>query len=179
MENIKLKTSVQSKLQLKWSGSFKITCVWPETDNIELELPHDWKIHPIFHTSLIKPWKKNDDLRFPSRAHKRPPPVPEADPQENIYEVEAIKDNKILRGKNYYLVKWTGWPESDNQWVKESDMEGSQDLIREYMDRITSQPTTSHCSHRKSVQPLPPPLAPPDLPPTPPTLRQSKRTQVR
>src|SRR5436305_2007041 len=136
-----------ANLQLKWSGPFKITRVWPETDNIQLELPHDWKIHPIFHTSLIKPWKKNNDLRFPSRAHKRPPPVPEADPQENIYEVEAIKDNKILRGKNYYLVKWTGCPESDNQWVKELDMEGSQDLIREYMDRIASQPTTSHYSY--------------------------------
>ena len=180
MENIKPRTTVRSKLQSKWSGPFKITRVWPETDNIELELPHDWKIHPIFHTSLIKPWKKNDDQKFPSRAHKRPPPIPEADPQENTYEVEAIRDNKVLRGKNYYLVKWTGWPESDNQWVKESDMEGSQDLIREYLDKIADQPTTSRRSRPKSVQqPLPPPpLAPPDSPLTPPTLRRSKRARV-
>ena len=39
--------------------SIQITRVWPETDNIELKLPHDWKIHPIFHASLLESYKAN------------------------------------------------------------------------------------------------------------------------
>ena len=30
------------------------------------------------------------------REHTKPPPIPEADPQENIYEVEVIRDHKIF-----------------------------------------------------------------------------------
>src|SRR5579859_5582463 len=159
MKNIKYKTSVHSKLQPKWSRPFKVINFWPETDNIRLELPKDWKIHNVFHTSLIKPWHENNDQKFPSRRHKRPPPVPEADPQEDVYEVEAIRDNKVLRDQNYYLVKWSGWPESDNQWIKESNMEGSQELIQEYLSSLGQEPPTSRHSHQKSRQktPLPPP----------------------
>ena len=100
MKNIKWKTSVRSKLQSPWEGPFEILVSWPSIDNVKLQLPSDWKIHDIFHTSLIKPYHSNDDERFPSRKHAKPPPIPETVPQENIYEVEAIRDHKILRGKN-------------------------------------------------------------------------------
>ena len=76
----------------------------------------------------------------PSRKYAKPPPIPEADPQENIYEVEAIRDHRIFRGKNRYLVKWTGWPESDNTWVKEDDMEGAKDTIKEYLNSLNLPP---------------------------------------
>src|SRR5438552_9137581 len=136
MKNIKRKTSVRSKLQSPWEGPFEILVSWPSIDNVKLQLPPDWKIHDIFHTSLIKPYHSNNDERFPSRKHAKPPPIPEADPQENIYEVEAIRDHKIHRGKNRYLVKWTGWLESDNTWVTEEDMEGTKDTIKEYLDSL-------------------------------------------
>jgi hypothetical protein len=157
MENIKHKTSVRSKLQAKWSGPFTITQYWPDTDNVQLELPTDWMIHNIFHTSLVKPYKKNNDEKFPSRKHQRPPPIPEADPQENVYEVEAIRDNKVLRGQNYYLVKWTGWPESDNQWVKEKDMEGSEDLIKEYNGSLVAPPPSRRSRHKSAKTSTPAP----------------------
>src|SRR5437773_9416088 len=56
MKNIKWKTSVQSKLQLPWEGPFEILISWLSIDNIKLQLPPNWKIHDIFHTSLIKPY---------------------------------------------------------------------------------------------------------------------------
>jgi hypothetical protein len=154
MENIKAKTSIRSKLQAKWTGPYTITEYWPDTDNVRLELPNDWQVHNVFHTSLIKPYQVNNDEKFPSRKYLRPPPVPEADPQENIYEIEAIRDNKIIRKKNHYLVKWLGWPESDNQWVKESDMGGAKELIREYhstLENISTSPRRSQRTRSSKV----------------------------
>jgi transposase InsO family protein len=153
MENIKAKTSIRSKLQAKWSGPYTVTEYWPDTDNVRLKLPHDWQIHNVFHTSLIKPYHSNNDEKFPSRKHQRPPPVPTADIQEDNYEVESVKDNKVIRGTNYYLVKWLGWPESDNQWVKESDMEGSKELIDEYLATLQDIPVPPpRHARQKSIQ---------------------------
>ena len=168
MENIKSKTSTisKNKLQPKWSGPFIVTQYWPNQDNIQLELPADWKIYNIFHTSLIKPYIENDDQRFPSRKNTRPPPVPEADPQEDIYEVEAIRNHKTIRGYPYYLVKWTGWPESDNSWVRESHMAGATELIEEYKSSLTHPP------------PVAPPAAPLE-PSHPGNLRRSSRKPVK
>ena len=73
-----------------WEGPFEILVSWPSIDNVKLQLPPDWKIHDIFHTSLIKLYYSNNDKRFPSWKYAKPPPIPEADPQENIYEVEVI-----------------------------------------------------------------------------------------
>src|SRR5947207_8881303 len=53
MKNIKWKTSVRSKLQSPWEGPFEILVSWPSIDNVKIQLPPDWKIHDIFHTSLI------------------------------------------------------------------------------------------------------------------------------
>src|SRR5213595_3431641 len=100
MKNIKRKTSVRSKLQSPWEGPFEILISWPSINNVKLQLSLDWKIHDIFHTSLIKPYYSNNDKKFFSWKHAKPLPIPEADPQKNIYEVEAIQDHKILQGKN-------------------------------------------------------------------------------
>src|SRR5947207_15371425 len=77
MKHIKRKTSTTSKLQAPWEGPFKITCFWPETNNVKLELPAVWKIHKTFHTPLIKTYHANDDKKFLVQSHKRPPPIPE------------------------------------------------------------------------------------------------------
>ena len=43
---------------------------------------------------------------------------------EQEYTVERIvKEAGDKYGKRWYLVKWLGWPETDNSWVKEADME--------------------------------------------------------
>ena len=105
MKNIKQKTLTRSKLQLLWEEPSEILVFWLSIDNVKLQLLPDWKIYNIFHTSFIKLYHSNDDKRFPSWKHTNPLPIPETDPQEDIYEVEVIQDYKILRGKNWYLVK--------------------------------------------------------------------------
>lgn len=34
----------------------------------------------------------------------------------NNYEVEYLCDYKVVKGVEYYLVKWKGWPDSTNTW---------------------------------------------------------------
>jgi hypothetical protein len=68
-----------------------------------LELPSNYKIHPIFHTYLLKITIPNDPELFPARESTRPGPTFEDDEEE--YEIEKILDHKdTARGKRKYLV---------------------------------------------------------------------------
>ncbi|RID68631.1 hypothetical protein BRARA_C00778 [Brassica rapa] len=35
---------------------------------------------------------------------------------EEFYEVEAIRHKRVHKGEVQYLIKWKGWPETDNTW---------------------------------------------------------------
>uniref|UniRef100_A0A0G4IAV6 Chromo domain-containing protein n=1 Tax=Chromera velia CCMP2878 TaxID=1169474 RepID=A0A0G4IAV6_9ALVE len=39
--------------------------------------------------------------------------------EEELYRVEKLVDARKWEGKNYYLVKWDGYPSSDNTWEPE------------------------------------------------------------
>jgi len=76
-----------------------------------LELPVQWNIHPVFHTSLLTLYIETDSH---SPNFSRPPP--DLIKGENEYEVETIRKHQHF-GKNkklQYLLKWKGYPESDN-----------------------------------------------------------------
>ncbi len=49
------------KLTLKYIGPFKVIQV-VSTMSYKLELPETMKIHPVFHVSLLKPYKTSDDF---------------------------------------------------------------------------------------------------------------------
>ena len=78
-----------------------------------LQLPHQWHIHPVFHTDLLTPYCKT---KTHGENYQCLPP--ELIDNKEEYEVEAILDSRHFgRGRKLqYLVKWLGYPESDNQW---------------------------------------------------------------
>ena len=59
------------------------------------------------------------------------------------FEVKKVLDSRRRgRGRKLqYLIKWTGYPDSDNQWVSWEDVKSAEDTIwefaREYPDRKT------------------------------------------
>ena len=59
------------------------------------------KIHPVFHVSLLEPYK---DSTISGRL-QAPPPLIEVDGTEE-FEVSEILDSCINRGKLEYLVHW-------------------------------------------------------------------------
>ena len=79
-----LKKNYYKKMTTKQEGPFKILeKLSPVT--YHLNLPKDWKIHNVFHTTLLKPYVEMETHRgnFP-----RPPP--ELLEGEEVYEIERI-----------------------------------------------------------------------------------------
>jgi hypothetical protein len=77
----------------------------------QLKLPLQWSIHPVFHASLLMPYIETNEH---SANYTRPPPnMIEGEEQ---YEVEVIQAHQRRNHKLQYLIKWKGYPESDNTW---------------------------------------------------------------
>ena len=124
------------KLAPKRYGPFKI---WKVLSPItyQLELPLQWKIHDVFHVDLLTPYHETK-LHGPN--YMRPPP--DLINREEEYEVEEVLQSwKFGRGcKVQYLVRWKGYPESDNQWVDWDDLhtdEALADFKKKNPDAIT------------------------------------------
>jgi hypothetical protein len=77
----------------------------------QLKLPPQWNIHPVFHASLLMPYIETNEH---GANYMRPPP--DVIKGEEQYEVEAIRARRQRNNKLQYLIKWKGYPESDNTW---------------------------------------------------------------
>src|ERR1700683_1503520 len=68
--NLNLPKRRARKLVPKYIDPFKVTNVFPESSNYELELSEELiarRIYPKFHISLLRPFEPNDNVIFPSR----------------------------------------------------------------------------------------------------------------
>ena len=114
--NLKMK-GTPAKLQRRFVGPFTVIETIGQ-QAYKLSLPEDWKIHPVFHVSLLKDWRTaslHEDQPIPSDA-------PEV--EEPYYEVEKIlRWRKIKRNKKIikeYLVLWKGYPIEESSWIQAS-----------------------------------------------------------
>ena len=106
------------KLAPRRHGPFKIVQVMSPV-NYRLELPTQWSIHPVFHIDLLTPYQET-----PTHGpNYQCPPLDLVDGEEE-YEVKRILDSQQFgrRCKLQYLVKWKGYPDSENQWVDKDDI---------------------------------------------------------
>jgi hypothetical protein len=96
--------------------------------NYRLELPTQWSIHPVFHIDLLTPYKETI-MHGPNFTR----PAPELIEGEEEYSIEKILDSQQFgrRRRLQYLVKWEGYPDSDNMWVDKDDI-FADDKIREF-----------------------------------------------
>src|SRR5487761_1760216 len=118
------------KLAPRRHGPFKITKIVSPVA-YQLSLPHQWNIHPVFHANLLTPFVETD-----SHSPNFSKPPPDLINDEEQYEVEAIRSHRRHGRKKQlqYLLKWKGYPESDNTW-EPVDMIHAPDLVKQYERR--------------------------------------------
>ena len=110
-----MKNAPVRKLKRRFVGPFAVVRpVGPVA--YELELPRGWKIHNVFHTSLLRPFRTS---RWSS-------PQEVEDAEIEVEADEPFDVEKLLRwrwagpsGRRHkeVLVLWTGWSIDDASWV--------------------------------------------------------------
>jgi hypothetical protein len=91
-----------------------------------IKLPPSLPIKNVFHVDLLTLFHETKE-----HGQNYPQPLPEVIDGEEEFEVEEIIDERTYRKKKQYLVKWSGYPASDNSWVDAEDLNAPQ-LLEEY-----------------------------------------------
>ena len=132
-------THLKTKLAQHRHGPFKVLSSSPT--NSKLALPKSWQIHPVFHNTLLLPYKETTAHR--PNFTKPPPEI--VDGEDDHYEVETILQSRfspIHRGI-HYLVKWKGYPASENSWLPASQMKHAVELVQQFHHRLPRSPKPS------------------------------------
>jgi hypothetical protein len=118
------------KIRPKRQGPFPIEKVLgPVT--YKLKLPTGWKIHPIFHSVHLTPFKET-----PQYGPVRISPPPDLIDGEEEYEVDHIvKHRKTCRGQIQYLVRWKGQGPEDDSWEPAKHFKHAKETLGEYKKR--------------------------------------------
>ena len=123
-----------SKLGPLYCGPFKILEKYIAA--YKLDLPPHMKIHPVFHVSQLKLYRKPKEAE---RTYTKPEPIMSAS-GEPEYEVdEIINHRKRKRGtktKIEYLIVWKGYPVHESTWEPEENVANAPEKIAEYYRRV-------------------------------------------
>jgi hypothetical protein len=125
----------------------------------QLELPHQWKIHNVFHASLLTPYVETK-LHGPSYP-KPPPEITEGDPE---FEVEQIVGSRRIGKKKtlQYKIRWKGYSPVHDSWEPVIQVHVPE-LIKEFQKTESSQKnnTTINYQSASGIQSRPSPLKQP------------------
>jgi Chromo (CHRromatin Organisation MOdifier) domain len=128
LEGTNLKTSHPTKkFAPKRYGPFSITDVISLVV-YRLTLPPSWKIHNVFHVSLLMPYKETEEHR-PN--FTEPPPELIKDHEE--YKVEQVLASRLYGcwKKLQYLIHWKGYSHTHDSWELANDIHAP-DLVQAF-----------------------------------------------
>jgi len=184
-------THPKVKLAPRCYGPFKV--LWTSPTNCKLELPAQMRIHPVFYNSLLKPYNETT-AHGPNFAH---PPPEIVGGKEGHYKIERILTSYPTRNRKstQYLVKWKGYPDSENSWLPAKELQLARELLKQFHDRqvrivTTNQALQAQWKPKEGIlsQALPTPpylkresdVKPPSLPSLPlkPSYSQIVKTKI-
>ena len=131
-------TRPSKKLDWKHLSPFKVVkCIGLQAYKLDLPVSMH-HIHDTFYISLLDPLKST-----PIPPHRLPaaPPAAYVKDDHEYFEVEDIQDSCRTRNRLEYLIKWKGYPDSDNFWEPSSHI--AHGLIKEFHCRNPTKPGSS------------------------------------
>ncbi len=93
-------------------------------------------IHDVFHVFFLKlANEKDDETSFFIWIEN-----------EKQWKIEEIVDKKIKKNRTNYLIKWLEYSHSNNEWVKEEDMNNVKKTIKKFLKSSTK---NDRCVNRR------------------------------
>jgi len=139
-------TRPSQKLDQRRLGPFEIVEVVGDSKAaLKLKLPPHWRIHPVFHVSLLDPYQANK-IRGREQA---PPPPPNVMNGELEYEIEAILDSRIQRNKLRYLLEWKGYGPEERTWEPAENLENANEAVAAFHLRHPNRPSMADLKDTK------------------------------
>ena len=167
-------THPSSKLAPRCYGPFIITRVVSRT-SYQLKLPPQWKLHNVFHATLLTPYK---ETVLNGQSYQEP--APELINGQPEWEVESILKVRRRRNQLQFLVHWKGFSKAHDSWEPAKDVHVDE-LVDDFYKRhpaairFTSTPiirslnmSTTPLSERIEDAPAPLPLVDRLSSPSPP-----------
>ena len=128
--NLKLPANLTSKLSPRRYGPFRVVAVISPVA-YQIELPPHWKIHDVFHASLLTCYQETE--QHGPNFIEPPPDIIEGEPE---WEVEQILKARRFgcKKKLQYFIRWKGYSPSHDSWVDESEMHAPKLISKFYSD---------------------------------------------
>jgi len=128
--NLSLPSSLSRKLTARFVGPFVVERVVNPVA-YKLKLPESLKIHPVFHISMLQPWREDEEFPGHQPSQTRPPPV---SVEEDRFYVDKLLDKRTRRyGRGQrveYLVRWQGYGPEDDTWEPVAHIDS--DLVADF-----------------------------------------------
>jgi len=149
--NLRLPANITTKLSPRRYGPFVVAAQISKVA-YRLKLPPHWKIHDVFHASLLTLYKETD-IHGPNFIEP-PPDIIEGEPE---WEVEQIlKERTFGRWKKkQYLICWKGYSPAHDSWVNADDV-NAPELLAEFKQQPASIRTLLSDDQSLSCLPTPP-----------------------
>jgi hypothetical protein len=118
-------THPSAKLAPRRYGPFRITGIISRT-SFRIKLPSTWKIHNVFHGSLLTQYKETT-----MNGNRYQEPVPDLIDGQPEWEVECILGTRKRHHQLQYLVRWKGFSEAHDSWEPLTNL-NADELIKKY-----------------------------------------------
>ena len=143
-------THPSSKLAPRRYSPFTITHVVSRT-SYQLKLPSQWKLHDVFHATLLTPYK---ETTLNGQSYQEPAPdLIDGQPE---WEVESILKVRRRRNQLQFLIRWKGFSEAHDSWEPAKDVH-AKELVEEFYKRhptairSTPSPLTIHTTNMSTT----------------------------